>query len=62
MDEIPNEIQWLVFCSRVRTLAQVRYCIYDVYMSGGFLFIEAKSCDDEAAKHVYTLDREGNLL
>jgi hypothetical protein len=43
MDEIPNEIQWLVLCNRVRTLAQIRYCIYDLYMSGGFLFIEAKA-------------------
>lgn len=62
MNEIPNEIQWLVLCERIRTLAQLRYCVYNLYMEGDFLFIEAKSCDEETAKHVFTVDRQGDIL
>ena len=62
MNEIPNEIQWLVLCDRLRTLAQLRCCIYNLYLEGEFLFIEAKSCDDESAKHVFTIDRQGDIL
>ena len=62
MNEIPNEIQWVVLCYRLRTLAQLRYCVYDLYMEGGFLFIEAKSCDDETVNLTLTVDPEGYFL
>jgi hypothetical protein len=62
MGEIPTELQWIVLCDRVRTLAQLRYCVYDLYIDGGFLFIEVKSCDDETVKHVFTVDPEGDIL
>ena len=62
MNETPNEIQWVVLCDRIRTLAQIRYCVYDLYMEGGFLFIEAKSCDDELVKHTFTVDPQGDFL
>lgn len=62
MNETPNEIQWAVLCDRIRTLAQIRYCVYDLYMEGSFLFVEAKSCDDNTAKHTFTIDPSGDFL
>lgn len=62
MNDLPNELQWLTLCDRLRTLAQLRYCVYDLYMTGMYLFIEVKSCDDEAAKHIFTVDPEGDVL
>ncbi len=62
MNETPNEIQWVVLCYRLRTLAQLRYCVYDLYMEGGFLFIEAKSCDDEIVTLTLTVDPSGDFL
>lgn len=62
MDELPTELQWLVFCDYVRTLAQLRYCLYNLYMDGGFLFIQVKSCDDEMVKHLFILNSEGDII
>ncbi len=62
MFEIPTEIQWIVLCDYIRTFAQIRFCLYNLYMSGGFLFIEIKSCDDQLAKHFYIINAEGELL
>ena len=62
VNETPNEIQWAVLCDRIRTLAQLRYCVYDLYMEGEFLFIEVKSCDDETTKHVFTINQQGDII
>lgn len=62
MNEIPNEIQWLVLCDRIRTLAQLRYCVYNLYIEGEFLFIEAKSCDDEMVKYLFIINPEGKNI
>jgi hypothetical protein len=62
MFEIPTEIQWVFFCDRIRSLAQMRFCLYNLYMDGGLLFIEIKSCDDELAKHLYIINAEGEFV
>lgn len=62
MNETPNEIQWVVLCNQVRTLAQIRYCVYNLYLEGEFLFIEAKSCDDETVKYLFIMNSEGEFL
>ena len=62
MNEVPNEIQWVVLCGRVRMLAQLRYCIYNLYLEGEFLFIEAKSCDDEMVKYLFIINPEGESI
>lgn len=62
MFETPNEIQWVVLCDYIQTFAQIRFCLYNLYMSGGLLFIEIKSCDDEIVKHLYIINSEGELL
>lgn len=62
MDELPTELQWLVLCDYVRTLAQLRYCLYNLYIDGGFLFIQVKSCDDETAKHIFIVNSEGDTV
>lgn len=62
VNETLNEIQWAVLCDRIRTLAQLRYCVYNLYVEGGFLFVEAKSCDDELVKYLLIIDPEGESI
>ena len=62
MNEMPNEIQWAVLCDRIRTLAQLRYCVYDLQLEGGFLFVKAKSCDDETVRYLFIINSEGESL
>jgi hypothetical protein len=62
MNEIPNLLQWVTLQDRVRTLAQLRFRIYDLYMEGSFLFFEARSCDDETNQPIFIVDPEGELL
>lgn len=62
MNETPTELQWFALCERVKTLAQLRYCLYNLYLEGGFLFIEVESCDDETAKHIFIVNPEGDNL
>ena len=62
MDGIPTELQWFALCDHVRTLAQLRYCLYNLYIDGGFLFIEVKNFDDETVKHIFIVDPEGDII
>lgn len=62
MKNRPTELQWLSLCDRVRALAQMRYRVFDLYMDGGFLFIEAKSCDNDFHIIVFILNPEGDFL
>lgn len=40
-----TELQWLTFQDVVRSLAQLRYCLFNIYLEGQFLYLEVKSCD-----------------
>ncbi len=62
MDERPNEAQWRSLCFRVRCLAQMRYCVYDLSLEGQFLVVEAKSCDAEAVRYVFLINPLGELI
>ncbi len=62
MFEIPNSVQWVVICDYTMSLAQMRFCVYNLFMEGGFLFIRAKSCDRESTKLVLIINSEGKLL
>jgi hypothetical protein len=57
-----TEIQFVALCDAVRSLSQLRYCLYNLYVEGQFLYVEAKSCDDEQQKYLFIFDAEGNLL
>ena len=62
MNATPIELQWIILCDYIKTLAQLRYCLYDLYIDDGFLFIEVKSCDDETVKHLFIVNPEGDNL
>lgn len=57
-----TELQFVALSDAVRSLAQLRYCLYDLYVEGQFLYLEAKSCDNERQKRLFIFDAEGNLL
>lgn len=40
MFEVPSSIQWAMLCDYVTSLAQMRFCVYNLVMEGGFLFNE----------------------
>lgn len=62
MFEVPSSIQWAMLCDYVISLAQMRFCVYNLVMEGGFLFIRAKSCDLESTKLILIINSEGELL
>lgn len=62
MFEVPSSIQWAMLCDYVTSLAQMRFCVYNLVMEGGFLFVRAKSCDLESTKLVLIINSEGELL
>lgn len=57
-----TELQFVALQDAVRSLAQLRYCLYNIYVEGEYLYIEAKSCDNEQQKCIFIFDGEGNLL
>lgn len=59
---MPTELQWVAFQDAVRSLAQLRYCLFDIYLEGQFLYLEAKSCDAEQQRYLFIIDAEGILL
>lgn len=62
MFETPNSIQWVTLCDRVSSLAQMRFCVYNLLMEGGFLFIRAKSCESESVKYLFIINPEGEFV
>jgi hypothetical protein len=62
MDETPNLLQWLTLQSLIRSLAQLRFRVYDLYIEGGFLFLEARSCDDDSSRPIFIINEEGELI
>jgi hypothetical protein len=59
---MPTEFQWIALQGSIRLLAQLRYCLYNIFLEGQYLYLEVKSCDDEQQKRLIILDQEGNLL
>lgn len=57
-----TELQWLTFQDTVRSLAQLRYCLFNTYLEGAFLYLEVKSCDAEQQRYLYIIVSEGDLL
>lgn len=62
MDQTPNLLQWLTLQDLVRALAQMRFRVYDLYIDGGLLFLETRSCDDDTSQPIFMLNPEGELL
>lgn len=62
MFETPTSIQWTILCDRVSSLALMRFCLYNLVIEGGFLFVRAKSCDSESTKHLFIIDAEGEFV
>jgi len=56
------ELQFVALSDAVHSLSQLRYCLYNLYVEGQFLYVEVKSCDNEQQKHLFIFDAEGNLL
>lgn len=59
---MPTEQQWVALEDSVKTLAQLRYCLYNLYIVGQYLYLEVKSCDNEQQRYLYIIDPEGFLL
>ncbi|MGH2413072.1 MAG: hypothetical protein ACRDEA_05160 [Microcystaceae cyanobacterium] len=59
--DMPTELQGIAFQDSIRSLAQLRYCLYNIFLEGQYLYLEVKSCDDEQQRHLFILDPEGNL-
>ncbi len=57
-----TELQFVALTDAVRSLSQLRYCLYNLYVEGQYLYLETKSCDDEQQKYLFIFDAEGNLL
>lgn len=57
-----TELQWITFQDTIQSLAQLRYCLFNVYLEGQFLYLEVKSCDAEQQRYLYIIDSEGDLL
>ncbi len=57
-----TELQFVALADAVRSLSVLRYCLYNLYVEGEFLYVEAKSCDNEQQKYLFIFDAEGNLL
>ena len=57
-----TELQFFALTDAVRSLSQLRYCLYNLYVEGQFLYVEAKNCDNEQQKYLFIFDAEGNLV
>lgn len=62
MNETPNILQWLTLQALARALAQLRFRVYDLYIDGGFVFVESRSCDDDSSQRTSIINLEGEVL
>jgi hypothetical protein len=59
---MPTEFQWITFQDSIRSIAQLRYCLYNIFKEGEYLYLEIKSCDNEQQRHLLIIGPEGNLI
>ena len=59
---MPTELQWERLLSLVQVLGQTRWCIFNLYLTGDILFVEARHCDSSLNSHLYLFDPNGELL
>lgn len=59
---MPTELQWLRLTSLVQVLGQTRWCIFNLYLTGDILYIEARHFDNPQTIHLHLIDSNGELL
>lgn len=59
---MPTELQWLRLTSLIQVLGQTRWCIFNLYMTGDMLYIEARHFDNPENTHLHLIDSEGEML
>lgn len=59
---MPTELQWDRLTSLVQVLGQTRWCIFNLYITGDILYVEARHCDKPQNIHLHLFDRNGELL
>lgn len=59
---MPTELQWERLISLVQVLGQTRWCIFNLYITGDILYVEARHFDNPQNTHLHLFDRNGELL
>lgn len=59
---MPTELQWERLRSLIQVLGQTRWCVFNLYLTGDILFVEARHCDNPQEIHLHPFDYNGELI
>ena len=62
VEVMPTDLQSERLISLVQVLGQTRWCVFNLYLSGDLLFVDARHCDGLLNTHLYLFDLYGELL
>lgn len=60
--EVPTELQWYRLCDLINGLPQIDWYVYQVEMTGEFMYIRAKSVLLPENTLLFIVNFEGDLL
>lgn len=59
---MPTELQWYRLCDLINGLPQIQWCVYQVEMTGDYLYIQARSIESSRNTLLFIVNSEGDLI
>lgn len=59
---MPTELQWVKLCDLINGLSQVEWYVWQVEMTGDFLFISTKSLNLQQNTALFIINAQGEFI
>ena len=59
---MPTELQWYRLCDLINGLPQIEWCVFQVEMTGDYLYVRARSITLVQSTLLFIVDPQGDLI
>ncbi|KJH69591.1 hypothetical protein [Aliterella atlantica] len=59
---MPSELQWYVLCNLINGLPQIQWYVYQVEITGDFLYIHARSATLAENTTLFIINAQGEFI
>lgn len=62
MPSVPTELQYFRLCDLINGLPQIQWFVYELEMTGDYLFIRARSIQSAESTSLFIIDAQGDFV
>jgi hypothetical protein len=59
---VPTELQYFRLCDLISGLPQIQWFVYELEMTGDYLFIRARSIQSAESTSLFIIDAQGDFV